>query len=359
MKHPAERALGALLSFVCVAAIASGALAGCGGGIPGGPQPSPSPSAAPSFPALWPGPTTFAVDTHMAYNIKDCTGPHPANCNYDPEGDDKLIAAIAQGGWKGAREQAVPWFVGPHGGPWNFAPYDHIYGALEGNGITPLFLLANATSQNWTQDLADLKAFAAEGAVRWPLAVWELENEPDAMYGSGNETAAAEKYWADVAPIAQAIKTANPSAYVITGGTQSVDLDWQQGLVDAGAFSSGLADADAVHTYGEYLVEPPGVSGGVLVPDLEALQALLPAGTPVWITEYGQDYPTPEMLLGTPSPQTPRNGWLPAIKSIGPAWWVLYEACDCPGDDGIMGPQPGLARTPAYNAAEKWFLNNP
>lgn len=129
-------------------------------------------------------------------------------------------------------------------------------------------------------------------AQRWgdDVDAYEIWNEPNGKrFWKPTD---AEAYTRVLTAAYPAVKAADPSAEVVLGGLEYVDLDWLQQLYDAGA--AGSYDVLAVHPYPSPGDLPPGAA-----PDgtryrfrnLDELVVVMrehgEAEVPVWLTEVG------------------------------------------------------------------------
>lgn len=282
-------ALAALLAF-----------AGCSGAVP----PTPTPTMPP---LLWVAGTAFGTQTHQ-YDLFKHGEQTPDTAELD---------AIHAAGFSVVRFTVNPEAYLQNGqGVWDLSPLSAFYADALARQIIPLFTLGSKTLPGPAVD--EMTAFIKQAAPLYPDAVIELGNEPD-QWGI-----TAAQYWAEVQPWAQAWAAANPAAPIGTGGTSGIDLAWQKGLLDAGAFSPGTPlTALAIHPYGlcpytgAYCTQP-GVSGDDLYANLSALKAMLPADTLVWLTEISENNPDGAFV----------SDWLDAVRAIQPSLFVYYDIRD-------------------------------
>ncbi|MBV9646607.1 MAG: hypothetical protein JO043_04000 [Candidatus Eremiobacteraeota bacterium] len=322
-----------LLWFAVPACVLGASLLGCQ--VPVVP-PHPDASLTPVG-RLWPGPTLFGAQTHI----------RRPNVPY--------LQRIAAAGFDAVRVSLTPWWAQSRHGGWMWTNYDAIYTWLIRHKMTPLFMLENPRS---TDDLPAMEYFAERAAIRYPLALLELGNEPDSaaqwpgFYPPHARSAVTpEAYWAIVKRFALAWRKGNPHAIIGTAGTSGIDFPWQRGLIAAiekdGAFRDGTIKAIGVHAYGEPF--PYAGQRGGIVADLAELKTMLPRDVLVWVTEYGLPDPRPEDV----------HAWFDVMQRLGVPLFCWYEA----QDDVLDGKtQPyGLIRLdgspkPAYGAAKAFLL---
>ena len=147
------------------------------------------------------------------------------------------------------------------------------------------------------RDPASFGAFMGGMAERVPgVDAWELWNEPDGteFFRDGPQPAL---YAAMVKAAYPAIKAAQPSDVVLTGGTAGNDMDFLQALYDHGA--QGHFDAVGVHTDTACLTNGPdayyrderGRVGRYTFSAYREVHAVMSAhgdgAKPIWMTELG------------------------------------------------------------------------
>lgn len=317
-----------------VAAIAL--LAGCDSPIPS-PVPTPAPTpVATSTPAIWNGPTL--------YGLQAWTAAWPAV-------SPTQLRAIASSRVKMVRLPIIPWNTPLNANKtWNFAALDALYAEDEALGLTPLFTVANPRS---TADIGTTTAYLAIASGRYRDALLELGNEPDSCAPTGwpafcGQTAA--QYAVYALKWAAAWKSGSPNAQIATGGTASLDVTWQKGLLAAKVLAPGSPiTALAVHPYGEIVTPQPGVTGGNLGTDLGALKKL--CNCQIWLTEYGEPNPTPTYVVA----------YFSAVKAMHVPVASYFEGCDQAGAYGILDTSCSLkpivppATTDPYTALQTFF----
>jgi hypothetical protein len=89
------------------------------------------------------------------------------------------------------------------------------------------------------------------------VAVWELWNEPDGTFWTGDGSATPAHYAAMLKATYPAIKAQDPGATVIVGGLVGHDFDFVEGLYDNGA--GPYFDGVGVHTDTACRIDAPGV----------------------------------------------------------------------------------------------------
>jgi hypothetical protein len=248
-------------AFVVTAAAAS--LAGC---LPSTPSPQPTP-APPKLP-FWPNQTTaFSVQATF----------------YDPNaGVSGALEALGFKNWRGGYPMAALQI--PNG--WHWARSDAWWKSIP-PGTRPLLITSPFTDvSNPSNEL--LASYHAAFAARYPGCDYELDNEPDlrqnwtAIFIGANESwtvdDALAAYVAKSKLVAAAIRGADPTARIVSGGTSGVNLDWIGGLIERGMFG-GVADACGIHPYG---CDPSTVADAYA-----PVVAALPTGTMIWSTEWG------------------------------------------------------------------------
>lgn len=309
------------LLFAALLALA----AGCGTGVPGLPGPTPTPSIAPSpLPSLWPLPASFGVQTHLWPYTKD---PDTGQWR-DGKVNTAELQAAYDGGFFVIRLPLLPSETPVDAnGNYDFGPLVAEYYDILSTSHQPLFTIENPHSD---ADLLTDVAYAQQVAPLLENAWFELGNEPNTGTGPPGwyKPITAAQYWAGVKPIAAALHAGAPYAQISTGGTSGLVLDWQRGLIAAGAARSGLLTAFSAHPYGENPIEPGGVSGGSLAADLATFKALLPPSITIWQTEYSEDPWT------VPDVQT----WLTVEGQLNAPLFVVYELAD-DTVDGKLSPR--------------------
>ncbi len=192
---------------------------------------------------------------------------------------------------------------------WGVRQVDAAIGAAMARGLRPLVTLWMAPE--WATGSSDervppsspsalsaWKGFAQAMVERYGARVdaWEIWNEPnhgDFMRGASPTTYAQVLRWAHAG-----IKGADPTATVVFGGTQYVDVSWIKKVLAAGGTTY---DVMAVHPYQGVADEAPELpDNGTMyrLGRVPALYALMRkeghASRPIWFTEFGwRASPTP------------------------------------------------------------------
>lgn len=296
--------------WVRVATAALALLAGCQNPIPPtNPTPSPSPIASPT---ASPAPMLNSVEVHIGQQMFNTA----------------LLDAIAADGFKIVRIDfdAAAYVSGMSDAAFNWSGYDTFYNeAWKKRGLRPLFIMSYSVipfNQNLYSDIH------AQAAARYPAAWWEGYNEPDGHFRDSNGLPLVSSYIANILPAAKAIRVANPSTHLFTGGLSTIRLDWAQAMVDGGMFPT--FDTFATHLYG---VQFPTISS-----QLAQLRKILARQKiPIAVTEFGVPNPTASFV-------TSYHGVLQANSVF---LWTIYESQDdVSGPYGIydmsMQPKPGI-----------------
>jgi len=137
------------------------------------------------------------------------------------------------------------------------------------------------------QGVVALPAFMAARAGEFRGLAWQIMNEVDAADQNDNgwfhakdaqysQSRRGDLYGQLLAPVYDAIKRADQSALVVSGGIALEPTAFFAGLA---ARARGKYDAIAVHCYGNPVVQPFGAKS-------VAMRAVL-GGTPLWCTEWG------------------------------------------------------------------------
>jgi hypothetical protein len=115
------------------------------------------------------------------------------------------------------------------------------------------------TDMNSAAGVAAYADFMASLAKQFKgrVSVWELWNEPDGTFWTGNGTATPAAYAAMLKAAYPAIKAQDPAATVIVGGLVGNDFDFVEGLYANGAGAD--FDGVAVHTDTACRIDAPGV----------------------------------------------------------------------------------------------------
>lgn len=132
-----------------------------------------------------------------------------------------------------------------------------------------------------------MPTFMATLAAAFPGVAWEILNEPNtedafnggwfsASDGGVTDTTRGDRYGSLIGPVYDAIKAADATATVITGGTGAPQMGFYAGLA---ATAPGKFDAFGIHAYG-----PPALTNFVVLAELMATAA---PSLPRWCTEWG------------------------------------------------------------------------
>lgn len=180
-----------------------------------------------------------------------------------------------------------PWpFIEPQAGVYDWTRADAIVRAASSIGVqlepvlvwTPRWAAATSDGAPTAAQFGD---FVRTIVSRYKGRIhdWEMWNEPDDT----------SKYWSTgvasyartiLIPGYQAVRSTDPSARVILGGTASADIAWFDGIYDNGGGSS--FDILAFHDYG---------GGGSIPTDAKSVHGVLvrhgQSSKPIWLGEYG------------------------------------------------------------------------
>jgi polysaccharide biosynthesis protein PslG len=183
---------------------------------------------------------------------------------------------------------------------WGVPFVDRVIDMITERGLQPLVMLwltpawANddAGERVLPDDPDDYAAAARWAAARWAdqVPAWQVWNEPnDEDFLVGADPVGYTDLLRAAYP---ALKTGNPQATVVFGGTSLNDVDWIEQAYDAGA--QGSFDAMATHPYMSEADLPPDTSGDgtkgffrhlTAVHDLMVEQG--DGDLPIWATEFG------------------------------------------------------------------------
>ncbi|MDQ3679835.1 MAG: FG-GAP-like repeat-containing protein [Actinomycetota bacterium] len=172
------------------------------------------------------------------------------------------------------------------GGPMDFSAYDASYAAAaqEARARGVAFWVQVGEGQpierqlvregSWERRLSELVAH-----FRGVVPAWEAWNEPNNSFGP------PDAYVSQVlAPLARAVRGADPAAKVIGGSTIEVAVDYWQGIVAAGGLSS--MDVAAVHLFTGHARSFEEHGNIAAIRALRDLLARSGAGSmPIWNTE--------------------------------------------------------------------------
>ncbi len=183
---------------------------------------------------------------------------------------------------------------------WGVDFVDKVVTMASERGLTPLVTLWR--TPDWANggkgdtvlptDPADFARVAAWAAAKWAgrVGAWEIWNEPNADdFMAGADPAAYARLIKAAYP---AIKAADPSTTVVTGGTVYVDTAWLSQMYAAGA--AGSFDAIAVHPYmgiADQAPETPDNGSKYTLSHVAALHDLMvthgDGAKKIWLTEMG------------------------------------------------------------------------
>ena len=182
---------------------------------------------------------------------------------------------------------------------WYLERLEFVVTAIRSRGIKVLAVLSGTPA--WANggcgdfcppdDPDDYASIAGWLAARFQgrIAAWEIWNEPNV--GSRWVGVDAVRYTRLLQKAYPAIKTADPAAVVLDGGTPFNNTNWLRQLYDAGA--RGYFDAHATHPYLEPRDAPPEVpdTGTKTMRHVKAVHDLMVArgdtNKPIWFTEFG------------------------------------------------------------------------
>jgi hypothetical protein len=136
--------------------------------------------------------------------------------------------------------------------------------------------------------ITSMPTFVATLAAAFPGTAWEIMNEPNtddsfnggwfsASDGSVTDTTRGDRYGQLIGPVYDAIKAADATATVVTGGTGGPQAGFYTGLA---ARAPGKFDAFAIHAYGA----PDAKVNFVILSELMRTAA---PGVSLWCTECG------------------------------------------------------------------------
>lgn len=215
------------------------------------------------------------------------------------------VARLAEGTGAGIYRFLLDWRAAePQRDRYDFRMPDRVYRAMTRRGIRPLLLISWAPSWSWDRSVVcagpdcrfppgrqndgQWRQFAALVAKRYPMAAGiEIWNEPNEVT-SWMWQPDPERYLELLKGAYGAIKAANPSMTVISGGLTNRDASGNDGLSLSDfakrLFAGGGADymdGIAVHPY------VPADALERLNASLDQLRSLRPRELPLWVTEVG------------------------------------------------------------------------
>jgi hypothetical protein len=162
--------------------------------------------------------------------------------------------------------------------------------AFQAAGIEPLVVVHTPPSgMTLASGITAMPTFMASLASTFPGLRWQILNEMDGddtfnagwfevTNGAVSDSTRGDRYGQVLGPVYDAIKAADSTATVVSGGVNPASTAFYNGLV---ARASGKFNAYAVHAYG-----PPATPG--FVEHSTRLRPLLGA-TPLWCTETGNN----------------------------------------------------------------------
>lgn len=162
-------------------------------------------------------------------------------------------------------------------------------------------------------------AICAQGAAQFPGQTWEIMNEPDNEVPLNEQQITPAQYVTLVQAVVPAIRAADPTAKIITGGTSGLDMGWLTAI----AAAYPLVDGVGVHPYG---IAPNGMAQAI------AQAQSVTGGKPVYLSEWGLAAPPSGSIATAVS----------SAKGRTPLF-VYYEYRTQPGE-----PSFGLVGTPGY-----------
>lgn len=230
----------------------------------------------------------------------------------------------------------LPWSYVVHHDGEHWEAYDALVAALLRQRITPLLIL------HWDGEgpvageaqTAELARFAAAAAARYPVAMFELLNEPN-LQGEAWPYVAPEEYSRLAATVMPAIRAAAPQARVLGPALAGPDLAYLRRAIAAGLLDQ--VDAVSVHPYG---IPSPEEAPAFY----EQVRRLMPDERPVVVSEWG--FLAPELEQA----DLVRRA-LEVNAAAGIGLTVLYRWQDAPGhafgltrEDGSEKPAVAVLR---------------
>jgi hypothetical protein len=202
---------------------------------------------------------------------------------------------------------------------------DALYNLCVKLGVKPLFIIGYAPQPIDTNSKqpGSWYDFCWHAAMRYPLATWEVWNEWNIVQGWGAPSKPGDPQNVNAyIPVANtalaAIRTANPQAYVMTGGTSGVTAETNiyRFMVAAGLFDTvgqyGGFNALAIHPYDTDYTNIENWYSDV--------KGILPNGAVVWTTEFGESPIDPATM--THMAQAHKTMGVPLI------WYTLVSSPD-------------------------------
>lgn len=164
------------------------------------------------------------------------------------------------------------------GGAPNWGWYDGLFALVRTWGGKVLLITPECESGYRTPNTVmdgNLFALSQGAAGRYPDAMFELGNEPNAQVGA-NQPISASLHIQYCRGVAASIRLSNPNAAIVSGGLSGLDLNYLQQEISGGLFS--VVPIAGIHPYGQ-------TDFGAAC---ETLQAHL-SGVPFWFTELGNN----------------------------------------------------------------------
>jgi GH35 family endo-1,4-beta-xylanase len=204
------------------------------------------------------------------------------------------LSALSRAGNAGARVVRVdfPWWDIDQGGRFDFSRHDRLLEALKANGQSAIFLTSFRHSGYGTDPFRDprhraaylryLRAAAAHFKGR--DVVWEIINEPDAP---GDNHAPPELFAELLVQSADAVRSADPNARLITGGLSWANPDYLARMLPA--LGRHRAAVDRYEGFGLHLYRHGGPESAASSVDFtrRMLRRHLGRELPIWVTEWG------------------------------------------------------------------------
>jgi hypothetical protein len=205
---------------------------------------------------------------------------------------------------------------------------------------TPQWANGTTNSAVPPRDPADFRDFMQWLATNYPsVAAWQIYNEPNGPAWGGT----IDQYVATMRAAYTGVKTGNPSAAVVTGGTVYSDFDWVASLYAAGG--KGTFDAIGVHPYPGKADEPPNYAreaSRYWFPSISLIRNVMvqngDSDKEIWITEFGYSEHA--------------NDLLPSASSD--YWWALGVNATTQANFGVQAFQYAHANFP-YVPVFIWY----
>lgn len=282
------------------------------------------------------GPTAFG-NVYKSYVGRLAVASH----NVNPTALDKARAA----GITVVRRD-LNWGTVEKNGVYNFASYDAEMAALTARGMSVLWILDYGHADHGGAvplSTADQKAYAAyarAAALHFKgknVIGYEIWNEPNGSTYWPNPDPAAFASLVNLASVA--IKNADPTTKVITGGTAGIDMNFT--IRTAIAANSAQVDAVGIHPYTNNPSRLPELYANGQTAVTNALTANL-WNKPAWNTEWGissyGDFDAAQYGIGNTAAARDRQGQLVLRMvltqiSVNTPFMTIYDLMD----DGTSG----------------------